>query len=821
MWRVVMRLAWRDLRRAGWRTAWIAAAVACSVAAVFGVRGAEVIARRSLETDLRRWLGADVSAMTGEAVDGEVLLAVDGMRPRPESWTLVSWTLAMSRSAESPDPLLTVVKVVDPATYPLYPGLVLEPGPLAAVLRDGEIAVSSEVLEKLHVGIGDGIEVGGRRLRIGGVVRAEADRLNGFAGVAARAIVSRETYRKAGLSGAGSAWKHGVLLKLSGEADLAGFRAALQGILPEAGITDYRESNQHAVSSVRANIAFLGVAAFLVMAVGGVGIVAAMRQHAIGQTPVIAVLKILGARTPHVAGVFLMEMGMLSVCGAAAGLPLGRLARDVALRLCGIEATQSMVEEGWLQAVWETLALMGLAFLPVLPQPAAIIRRVRPVEALRGWEGVGGPGLREKGNGVALGGAFVLLGLLGMRLVNSFLSAAALIGALLACFGLAVAMTHGALGMLAAAAERIRHGAMRLALRNLGNRAHGLQHLAVALAMGVMLMVTTYEANRAVGQKAMDALPFDGANLLVGGFEGEFRERVREALGSVPGVEGAAQVVTQARLRLSAVDGGGLGELQRGLRPNAIPEAWRDVGCLPSMGPDGVQVAADVADLLRVRVGSTLEFTSRSGVLRKRVAAVRPISRVEKFWYTFTLDCSGMGRSSLHHLAAARIRPQELNAARNAMAAQFPLLAVLTSGDLAAIGEEAAERILGITRIVAWYAIVASLAVLAAAVSASRTGRLREFAILSALGAGPGTVARIHSMELAAAGLLAAVVGSLLSSLFLSIALSVTLQRVEIAAGWHGAAAAMLLSPAVTVMAGWVPVYGFLRRRPLEWLRMQ
>ncbi len=147
--RVLTKLAWRDLRGSRWKAGLIVAALSMSVAAVHGVRGAELAARHALEADLRSWLGADVAATTGESLDAEVLGAVDGVSAQGVVWTWVTWSLAMSRSAESPDAVPTVVKVVDPQVYPLYPGIELEPAQtLASALSGDRIVVSPEVLEK-------------------------------------------------------------------------------------------------------------------------------------------------------------------------------------------------------------------------------------------------------------------------------------------------------------------------------------------------------------------------------------------------------------------------------------------------------------------------------------------------------------------------------------------------------------------------------------------------------------------------------------------------------------------------------------------------
>ncbi len=820
-WRVVATLAWRDLRGSRMKAVLIVAALALSIAAVYGVRGAERVAQRALETDLRRWLGADVAASTGESLDGEVFAAVDRMLPREASWTWITWTLGMSRSAQSPDSVLTVVKVVDAAAYPLYPGIVLEPAqPLADALAGDSIVVSPELLEKLHVRIGDTVEVSGYPFRIAALLRAEADRLTGFAPVAARTILSRESYERSGLAAASGASKHTVLVRLPAGADLGPVRSALQRILPEAGVSDYRESNQHAVSMVRVNIQLLGVTAFLVMVVGVAGIVAGMRQHVRAQTPLIAALKIAGVGTWQIAAVFLLQLAGLLAAAIVLGVPLGIAVRDMALWLAGRRISLHGTDGfGW---SWEILVVVAIAILPVLPQPLAVIRQVSPMAVLRGNDGLAVRRRSRWQSGIALGAGSVFIGAMGARLVSTWYSAAVLVAGLLVSFGAAVLLVRAAFAGMRFVAGLTRDCALRYGLRNASNPEHGSHTLAVALSMGMMLMIATFEVNRAVGNAIADALPFDGANLLVGGFEPEHRDAVRDFLENLPGAVGAPYVVTQARLRLASVDGVPIEIVQRKSRPNAIPESWRDIGCVAdgkAGSPREVTVSEDVARLLGARVGSKLEFAGRDRTIAGRVKEIRKISRVEKFWYTFLLDCSELEPASLHHLAAAKVPEGQLAEARRAVAVRFPMLAVLTAEDVSAVTTQLAGDILGLTRMVAWYAIVAGLVVMGATVTATRRARLREFATLSALGARPGLVARMHSVELLAIGVVAAAIGGLLSCGFLSVALSVTFDRVELAVGWRGVIAAVLFSAFLTVAAGWIPIYRLLRRRPLDSLR--
>jgi putative ABC transport system permease protein len=469
----------------------------------------------------------------------------------------------------------------------------------------------------------------------------------------------------------------------------------------------------------------------------------------------------------------------------------------------------------------------GIALLLVLPHPLLLIRQVRPLAILRGVAASENPAYPRKWTAVAFAVACIALGAIAARTVTSWVSAGFLVAALAVSLGLAVLLAAAAVHLLDRCGRGIRHPAVRQGLRNLARPSLGTHTLIASMALGLTILITTFAAQRVVAEAVVDSLPFDDANLFVAGFEAQHRDEIRTFLAAQAGVAAPISLVTQTRLRLARVNGTPVEQLQRLKRPDAAPETWRDIGCLPDSQsqaggslPPRVTVADDVATLLGATTGSLLEFEARGRTISATVAAVRRMSRAEKLWYTFTLDCAALDpQPALFHLAAVRIDPAHLQSARQAVATRFPMVAVLTAQDVAAAIVQVSRDALALTRIVASYAMLASLAVLAAAVAASRRARLHELAILAALGASRNTLLRIYTVELAAIGITAALIAGVLSLGFLSVVLSAILQRAEFVFPWQAIGAAVLASMLLTVAAGWLPLYRSLRRRPMESLR--
>ena len=235
--------------------------------------------------------------------------------------------------------------------------------------------------------------------------------------------------------------------------------------------------------------------------------------------------------------------------------------------------------------------------------------------------------------------------------------------------------------------------------------------------------------------------------------------------------------------------------------------------------PARLAIADDVARSLHLAIGASLEFESRDRAIEAVVTSIRKFGPVERFWSGMELDCGAMDPASLFHYAAVQVTPDRMTAIRMAIRDQYPTLPVITSHDIAEMLAVLSSDALALVRAVAWYAIAAGLCILVAAVAASRQARSSEIGILSALGARRATLLKMYTLEFAAIGVLSSAIAGLLACGFASVVMSVIFQRLEIVLEWKPIAAAVAGAALLTVVAGWLPVYGLLRRKPMEVLR--
>ncbi|HEY4010712.1 MAG TPA: ABC transporter permease, partial [Acidobacteriaceae bacterium] len=170
------RIATRELRSSPGKFAFVLLSVAIGVAALTGVRGFSAAFRSMLLLRARSIMAADIAARMSDpptAAEQARIIALPGLEQ-----TEVTEMLSMASSTTSLDPLLVALKAVDPAKYPFYGNVVLEPAvPLRDALTDSSVAVGDDLLLRLHLKPGDAIKLGNRTFRIAAVVTDEPDRL--------------------------------------------------------------------------------------------------------------------------------------------------------------------------------------------------------------------------------------------------------------------------------------------------------------------------------------------------------------------------------------------------------------------------------------------------------------------------------------------------------------------------------------------------------------------------------------------------------------------------------------------------------------------
>jgi putative ABC transport system permease protein len=823
----VFKLAWRNLLSSQVPCALILAAMTLGVAGISGVGGASRTARAALGNDSRQWLGADLSINTKDWITEQQTAELERWRRTGGQWTVVTSTLSMAESDEAPDAALISVKAVSPSEYPFYGQIRLDPPiGLDAALNPNTVVVSEDALVRLQARTGDTIRIGRRQFRIAAVIRSEPDRFAGTQAGGPRCILSRDGYDRSGIARGGNTELHRVLLKLLPGGDVVQVRRAFEPYFPDASFVDFRDANQQAVWSVETALTFLRVTAFIAMAVGSLGVALAVRQHIEQHLDTALVMKILGARSSQVGQMFLFEILVLTLAAIALGIPLGWMVRASILstvaKIIALPFPFSIDGAG----AAESACAGVLAALPALAQPVLLMRRVRVAPAFRRYAEEESVGTRGTLGPLVIAAGIAAAGftLLACRTLGSWNSAGFLIAGLVACVAVAFALTTLALGLIRRCMtghQSFCTSTWGLGLANLYRAANRSRTLIVTVASALMMMIATFESSVSVSESILNALPFDGANLFILGLDDSDARPLLAFLSRQAGIERPVKMITMAWLRLLSVNGESIEHKQSGLTTHGIASKWM-VSCMEGgEAPAGLAISEDLARLLGAGYGARIDFLGHDRTIRTTVSEVRHLTPGEKIWSSFAVNCHALEGQNLYHHAALRIQPNHLAGIRRIIHAQYPTLAVISGDELLAMIEDSVREAFALVRLVAWYGIGAGWLVLLGMVAASRVLRLREMGILAALGASRRKLMGIYTVEFAAVGFLSGAIASMLACGFTVILLDTIFQRAILIIDWKVIAAAIPLTVAASVIAGWWPTYRLLQRKPIEALRRE
>lgn len=855
--RFFLRTVVRESRGAAGRVAFFTLCLAVGVAAVVAVAGLSASLDDGIRAQARQLLAADLAVSGRRAVPEErlaPLLAEIGATGRATLREMVTVVAAPPAPDGTPGrSQLTEVKAVE-GPYPFYGELELAPDrPLSDLLAEDTTVVAPDLLTRLGLAVGDELRIGGEAFRVMGTVLSEPDDLRAGLAVGPRVFLSGAGLQRAGLVQRGSRVEYDVLVRLPADTGAEELAAAAERLRGELAPTWWVESWREAQPSLRQGVQrvdrFLGLVALLSLLVGGIGVAQTVRAWLAGRLDAIAVLKCLGLRPREVLALYLGQTALLGLAGSLLGIAAG-VAVQVALpHLFPDLVPPRFVQPFQPEAVLRGLALgLGVALLFGLPT-LATVRRVPPARVLR-RDAQPLPLARWAH---ALTAIALTAGVVAMAAVQShslplgLAFTGGLAVAVLVLGGAAHLLTAG-VGRLPAAARRggasgrggvwLRHGLTALARPGAGTLA-----AVVALGLGTLVVLAMALVERHLVDELDADLPDDAPSAFLVDVQPDQWAGVREVLRS----HGADRIesVPVVMARIAAIDGRPVEELaddgpvavdpdaDDGTRRWALTREQR-LTSMQELPADNevvagalwddperpeVSVEADFASDLGVEVGSRLTFDVQGVPLDLWVTSLRTVD-----WSTFginfflVVEPGVLEGAPQVRLATARLPEGREDAAQDLLAARFPNVTLLQLRPILDKIVAVLSRIALAVRFLGGFTVLAGVAILAGAVTATAARRGREVALLKTLGFTRAGVAAVFSVEYAAVGLVAGALGAAGGGV---LAWAVLTHGMEIE--WRPYPGLFVLALAgtalLTVAAGLAASVRALRRRPVEVLR--
>lgn len=323
---VAFRIALRELGGGmrGFRI--FLACLALGVAAIAAVGSV----RESIEAGLARegavLLGGDAQVeFTYRRADETERAYLDGIATRVSE---VIDFRSMAQTADGADRSLTQVKAVDDA-WPLLGEAELDPPmPLAELYggRDGlpGAALSPLLMERLELDAGDVFRLGDQDFVAMAALVSVPDNASAGFGFGPPMLVRTQDLAASGLIREGTLFNALYRLDLPEGTALSAARADMRRALGAAPRwRDARNGTPGVSRAVERLGRFLVLVGLAGLAVGGVGISAAVRAYLAEKTTTIATLKVLGADRRTIFAIYGIQIGILTLAGIVLGVALG------------------------------------------------------------------------------------------------------------------------------------------------------------------------------------------------------------------------------------------------------------------------------------------------------------------------------------------------------------------------------------------------------------------------------------------------------------------------------------------------------------------
>ncbi len=742
----------------------LALALVLAVAAVTSVGFLADRVGRALERDAGQMLGADLVLDADEPIPAAFLeearaRGLEGSR----TWQFPSMAGGAGGSAQ-----LASVKAVEPG-YPLRGALRVASAPFApdeparGVPPKGTVWVDAQLLALLGLQVGDALALGDASLRVDRIITYEPDRGMQFVNVAPRVMLRASDLPATGLIAPGS--RIGYALLAAGEPRaVAGYETWLRERLGRGQKIATLESGRPEVRRTldRAQ-RFLALVALLAVLISAVAVALAAGRYLDRHRDGVAVMRCLGAPQALVSRMLAAEFALVGLAACGAGCLLGYGAHQALVLALGSLIDTALPPPSAVPAAQGLLTGMLLLLGFALPSLARL-RHVPPARVLR----------READALGARSAAGYGLGAAGFALLIWWFAGDARLGAVVAggflgaflVFALAAWLCILGLARLRGLARR--QPALRFALAGVARRRAATITQVCALAVGLMALLLLTMTRTDLIQGWQRTLPPDAPNRFLINVQTDQREAVAQALRRA----GLAQVELSpmVRGRLVAINGRPVGpddyEEPRAKRlvdrefnlsySDTLPASNRiEQGRWLRPGAPEVSLESGLARTLGVAVGDTLRFDVAGQQVEATVSGTRRVDwdtmRVNFFAILTPEALAGMPQSWItsFHL------PPGKEAVLPALVREFPNLTVFDVGAILRQLQSVLDEVGRAVQLLFLFTLAAGVLVLAAALTATRDERVREAAVLRALGATRRQLARSQRIELWAVGGLA------------------------------------------------------------------
>lgn len=830
-WTIGWRALWRDWRAGELRV--LVLAVALAVAALTAVGFFADRLQNGLERDARQLIGGDAVLRSDqppppafEAQAKTLGLATTGHVSFP--------TMGRADDAQGGTARLVALKAVQ-AGYPLRGRLSVASAPDAPdaptddIPLPGTAWVDAPLLSALDLKVGDPLWLGDRQFRIDRVIVIEPDRGAGFMSFAPRVMINAQDLPATGLVQPASRLSY----RLAVAGDEPAVKRYIQWAEAELKRPEVRgvrlESLEGGRPEMQQTLAraekFLNLVALLAALLSAVAVGIAARVYAARHLDDCAMLRVLGLSQGTMARAYTFSFVVVGLLAGVLGVALGyAVHHGFVILLAGLVKTAMPAP-----SVWPALFGLGVGLTLMLAfglPPVLQLARVPALRVIRRDMGNLKPAsLAVLGLGTA-GFAALLLAAsrdltMGLIAVGGFAGAAALFAV----------VSYLAVRLLRAwVNESTAPRWLRMATRQLSARpAYAVVQIS-ALSIGLLALVLLVLLRTDLISSWQQATPPDAPNRFVINIQPEQAEPFQATLKA----QGVAHYdwYPMIRGRLVAINGRAvvpedfqgdraqrLVDREFNLSHSAQAPAYNPIvgGRWTNNEAGAISIEEGLAETLGLHLGDRLTFDVAGMPIESTITSLRKVDwgsmHVNFFAMYPVAEMPGVPTTFI-----SAYRAPSTPGFDNTLVRQYPNITNVDMSSTIAQVQRVLDQVIRAVEFLFAFTLAAGLVVLFAALTATRSEREREFAILRAVGAQSSLLRQVQRAELVGVGVLAGFLASVVA-----VIVGWALARYAFEFQWNAAPwvplAGAFAGAVLALAAGWWGLRGVLRTPVVQTLR--
>jgi len=775
--RFAFRSLLRDLRSGELRV--LALALLVAVASVTAVGFFTDRIGRAVEQQAGDVLAADLVASAGYTLPDSLVAAVQDSTLQTAQHVRFPSVVINERDESQ----LVAMKAVS-ETYPLrgavrtssieYPTVQLNDSQGAP--SPGNVWVDAQLQYALALQPGDTLTLGEAEFPVSRVILFEPDRGENAFEFAPRVMMNLADLAQSALLGEGSRATYSLLMAGDTQALEQARDLMANNYATDVRVQGVRDGSPQMTRALDRAERFLGLASVVTVLLAGAAIALAVRHFALRQADASAVMRTLGASRAEVIVWLCARLALIALVASSVGIAVGWFAQLILANLLqgwfGLELPAPGIMPPLIGTLTAFIALAGFGLLPVVKAGRVNVMRVLQ----RDYSGMNTSSITA-----------AVFGIAATYLVVFLLSKDPLLSAIVVLGVVAMLSVFGVFGRLIITLVRKLAGPrFRMSTAGLQRRAASSVVQLSAFAMGIMALLLISIVRVDLLAAWEQDLPEDAPNVFVVNIQPDQVDGFAAQLES-QGIE-TSGIFPMVRARLVAHNGETIlsdnpteREERRARREynlsfsNSLPannevvagDWWAEDGSAPPL----LSIEQEWAEQNGFQIGDTLTFKSAGVETSATIANWRSVD-----WESFQVNFFAVSSPSmLEGLPATYVTSFHIKddfvSATTAWVRQFPGIATLDVGAIITRVKTLMDRASLAVEYVFMFTLLAGLCVLLAAVQSSQGERIRESALLRALGA---SHQQLREAVIAEFAILGAIAGLLASVFATAIAWSIS-----------------------------------------------